>query len=247
MSRSETGFELHAEVRVPSHDRGALERLCRYMARPPIAEDRLVRREDGRVELRLKRAWKGGVRALVFEPRELRPRDPPMCAWRPSSPCRITMRGSSSGSSRPATRSATASSRSHLLQPLSGLWPPSARAGWDGRTCSAACGTSIASGARGAAGGCTSWPPFAIPTPSRPSSPASTPPDNNRRHPERGRHGHLAHHRRLRVLCASHRPSPPPPPARVSAPSCPPRSPPGQIRLRSHPLQPIHHRSNPSC
>ena len=66
--RSETGFELHAEVRVPSHDRGALERLCRYMARPPIAEDRLVRREDGRVELRLKRAWKGDVRALVFEP-----------------------------------------------------------------------------------------------------------------------------------------------------------------------------------
>jgi len=66
--RSETGFELHAEVRVPSHGRGALERLCRSMARPPIAEDRLVRREDGRVELRLKRAWKGGVRALVFEP-----------------------------------------------------------------------------------------------------------------------------------------------------------------------------------
>jgi hypothetical protein len=38
------------------------------MARPPIAEDRLVRREDGRVELRLKRAWKSGVRALIFEP-----------------------------------------------------------------------------------------------------------------------------------------------------------------------------------
>jgi len=28
----------------------------------------LVKREDGRIELRLKRTWKGGVRALVFEP-----------------------------------------------------------------------------------------------------------------------------------------------------------------------------------
>ena len=150
--RSETGFELHAEVRVPSHDRGALERLCRYMARPPIAEDRLVRREDGRVELRLKRAWKGDVCALVFEPRELRPRAPPRCVSRPSFPSRISTRGSSSGSSRRATRSAAASSRSRLLQPLSGLWPPSARGGWAGRTCSAGCGTSTPSGARGAAG-----------------------------------------------------------------------------------------------
>lgn len=70
-ARSDAGFELHADVHVPAHDRAALERLCRYLARPPIAEDRLFEREDGKIELRLKRAWKGGVRALVFEPFKL--------------------------------------------------------------------------------------------------------------------------------------------------------------------------------
>ena len=45
-ARSDAGFELHAEVHVPAHDRAALERLCRYLARPHpprmAAEDRLV-------------------------------------------------------------------------------------------------------------------------------------------------------------------------------------------------------------
>lgn len=54
-ARSDTGFELHADGHIPVHDRAALERLCRYLARPPIAEDRLVKRQDGRTELRLKR------------------------------------------------------------------------------------------------------------------------------------------------------------------------------------------------
>jgi len=47
-----------------------LERLCRYVLRPPFAQERLQRRGDGRVALELKRAWHDGTRELVFEPLE---------------------------------------------------------------------------------------------------------------------------------------------------------------------------------
>jgi hypothetical protein len=36
------GMSLHADVAVPARDRRRLERLCRYAARPPLANDRLV-------------------------------------------------------------------------------------------------------------------------------------------------------------------------------------------------------------
>jgi len=38
------------------------------MARPPIPQDRLSWRSDGKLVMSLKRTWKGGVRAVVFEP-----------------------------------------------------------------------------------------------------------------------------------------------------------------------------------
>jgi hypothetical protein len=44
------GFSLHADTAVHGHDRQALERLCRYGARGPVAESRLRRLEDGRYE-----------------------------------------------------------------------------------------------------------------------------------------------------------------------------------------------------
>jgi len=50
---------------------GGLERMCRYVLRPPFAQERLRRRADGRVALLLKRAWHDGTRELVFEPLEL--------------------------------------------------------------------------------------------------------------------------------------------------------------------------------
>jgi hypothetical protein len=61
-------FELHAAVRVSTDDRSGLERLCRYLARPALASGRLRRLPDGRIELQLKRVWRGGVRKLLFEP-----------------------------------------------------------------------------------------------------------------------------------------------------------------------------------
>ncbi len=69
--RTPEGLELHAAVAGEASDRSGLERLCRYLARPALSSDRLVRLDDGRIEFQLKRVWKGGVRSLVFEPEAL--------------------------------------------------------------------------------------------------------------------------------------------------------------------------------
>jgi hypothetical protein len=64
------GSDLHANVWVAANDRAGLERLCRYVLRPPFAQERLRLRDDGRVALELKMAWRDGTRELVFEPLE---------------------------------------------------------------------------------------------------------------------------------------------------------------------------------
>jgi hypothetical protein len=65
------GFSLHANVRVAANDRDGLEHLARYLARPPIATDRLTPLPDGRVALRFKRPFSDGTEAVVFTPFEL--------------------------------------------------------------------------------------------------------------------------------------------------------------------------------
>jgi len=62
------GFEIHTGVSTKADDRGALERLCRYLSRPPLAQDRIHLLPDGRVAFDLKRLWKGSIRQLVFSP-----------------------------------------------------------------------------------------------------------------------------------------------------------------------------------
>ena len=59
---------------VDGRDRRRVERLCKYITRPPVAQDRLERRADGKLELGFKRAWRDGTRALVFEPADIIPR-----------------------------------------------------------------------------------------------------------------------------------------------------------------------------
>ncbi|MCX5742179.1 MAG: transposase, partial [Proteobacteria bacterium] len=49
------GFSLHANTTVDVGDRGALERLARYVLRPAISADRVTLRPDGRVEYRFRR------------------------------------------------------------------------------------------------------------------------------------------------------------------------------------------------
>ena len=65
------GFNLHAKVAIDGRDKKRVERLCRYLARPPIAQDRLTELPDGRLRYVMKRAWKDGTHALVFEPLDL--------------------------------------------------------------------------------------------------------------------------------------------------------------------------------
>jgi hypothetical protein len=65
------GFNLQAATRIHAGDREGLERMARYLARPPIASDRLSWMDDGRLELRLKRPWRDGTTAFVYTPHEL--------------------------------------------------------------------------------------------------------------------------------------------------------------------------------
>jgi len=64
------GVSLHANVAVPPRDRQRLERLCRYVARPPLAAERLTRLEDGRLLYELRHRWRDGTTHVAFEPLE---------------------------------------------------------------------------------------------------------------------------------------------------------------------------------
>ena len=65
------GVNVYAKQRVDGRDRRQLERLCRYITRPVVAEQRLALRQDGRYEVTLKSPWRDGTRALLFEPLDL--------------------------------------------------------------------------------------------------------------------------------------------------------------------------------
>jgi hypothetical protein len=65
------GYNLQAATRIAANDRNGLERMGRYLARPPVATDRLSRLDDGRLELSLKRPWRDGTIAFRYTPHEL--------------------------------------------------------------------------------------------------------------------------------------------------------------------------------
>jgi hypothetical protein len=65
------GINVHAAQIVDGRDRRRVERLCRYITRPPVAQDRLERRSDGKLELTFKKPWRDGTHALVLEPDDL--------------------------------------------------------------------------------------------------------------------------------------------------------------------------------
>jgi len=62
------GFNLHAGVRVEAGDRDALERLCRYMARPAVATGRVSVLPDGNVAYRVKSPRSGAATHRVMTP-----------------------------------------------------------------------------------------------------------------------------------------------------------------------------------
>jgi hypothetical protein len=64
------GFDLHANAAVGAGENERLENLCRYILRPPVAQDALELTPDGKVLLHLRRPWRDGTRAICFEPSE---------------------------------------------------------------------------------------------------------------------------------------------------------------------------------
>jgi hypothetical protein len=64
------GFDLHAGLVVPAGQRERLERICRYILRPPVTQERLHVTGDGQVRLALRHPWRDGTTALVFDPVE---------------------------------------------------------------------------------------------------------------------------------------------------------------------------------
>jgi len=69
-------FSLHAKVRTQAADRERLERLCRYVTRPPIEVERLSLAPDGKVIYALRRRWRNGTSAIAFEPLDFLARMP---------------------------------------------------------------------------------------------------------------------------------------------------------------------------
>ena len=62
------GFSLHAGVAAKANQRDKLERLCRYITRPAIAENRLSLTKQGLVRYELKTPYRDGTTHVIFEP-----------------------------------------------------------------------------------------------------------------------------------------------------------------------------------
>jgi len=62
------GFDLEAATRVAANDKQGRERLCRYIVRPPLANDRLSILDDGNVRLEFKRPWLDGTSSVEMDP-----------------------------------------------------------------------------------------------------------------------------------------------------------------------------------
>ena len=65
------GFSLHADVAVPARRRDQLERLVRYVVRPPLAAERLTESRGGPLLYQFRRPWRDGSMALLLDPLEL--------------------------------------------------------------------------------------------------------------------------------------------------------------------------------
>ena len=62
---------MHAGVVIGARNRKGLEQLCRYIARPPLAKERVEALPGGRVRIALKRAWSDGTTGLELSRLEL--------------------------------------------------------------------------------------------------------------------------------------------------------------------------------
>ncbi len=62
------GFSLHASTRCEPNQRDKLEKLCRYITRPAIANERLSTNERGQVIYKFKQPFRDGATHVVLDP-----------------------------------------------------------------------------------------------------------------------------------------------------------------------------------
>ena len=138
-------FDLHAERAVRADDRAGLERLCRYLLRPPLAQERLARLADGRVVSTLAHPWHDGTRHLIFTPHEflerlaaITPRPhinlvlyhgvlAPRARWRPRGPHARARAGLRSDTAAGASDRATSAARTTRTRRLVCVWRTAVR------------------------------------------------------------------------------------------------------------------------
>ena len=99
------GFNLHAATRVAANDKQGRVTLCKYILRPPLANDRLKILDDGNVKLEFKQPWSDGTTSVELGStrphRAARSPGPSSEAascqifWRPFFTRRLTQRGRS--------------------------------------------------------------------------------------------------------------------------------------------------------
>jgi hypothetical protein len=66
-----SGFSLHAGVACKGGERKKLERICRYISRASLSEERLSQNAKGQVVYKLKNAYDNGTTHIVLEPLDL--------------------------------------------------------------------------------------------------------------------------------------------------------------------------------
>jgi len=69
--RGVMGFDLHVGARIRAGDRKRLERLCRYVMRPPLAKERLTELPGNRYRYEFRHPWRDGTVAVEFSGLEL--------------------------------------------------------------------------------------------------------------------------------------------------------------------------------
>lgn len=65
-----SGFSLHAGIAAKASQRDKIERLARYVSRPPVATERLSLTQGGNVRYALKTPHRGGTTHMIFEPED---------------------------------------------------------------------------------------------------------------------------------------------------------------------------------
>ena len=63
-----SGFSFHAGVACKSDEQKKRERICRYISRPSLSEDRLSLNARGQVVYKLKKAYDNGTSHIILDP-----------------------------------------------------------------------------------------------------------------------------------------------------------------------------------